>query len=102
MKYIRVNDGIEKLDDDWSMFCEKYACNKQSDTIEELIQEGDLVKYVDTTRSYPYVGTYCEITDIFNPCGTAIYRVIELYIEQSNGDYKLVAKDKGNYKLELV
>ena len=102
MKYIRVNDGIEKLDDDWSMFCEKYACNKQADTIEELIQEGDLVKYEDRTTSYPYQTTFVEITKFFKPYHNAIYRVIELYIKQSNGDYKLVAKDKGNYKLELV
>lgn len=102
MKYIRINDGIEKLDDDWSMLCEKYACNKQSDTIEELIQKGDLVKYEDRTTYYPYQTLFTEIKDFFSPVGTMIYRVIELYIKQPNGDYKLVARGKGNYNLELV
>ena len=75
---------------------------KQADTIEDLIQEGDLVKYEDRTRSYPYPAYFAEIADGFNPHGISIYRVAELYIKQPNGDYKLVARDKGRCKLELI
>ena len=75
---------------------------QQADTIEDLTQVGDLVKYEDRTTSYPYQTTFVEITKFFKPYHTAIYRVVELYIKQLNGDYKLVAKDKGDYKLELV
>lgn len=100
MKYIRAKDGRILVADDNSPMA-KLTTNKIADTIEELTQEGDLVRYVDTTTPYPYQGIFTEI-GIFNPVGTAIYRVIELYIKQPNGDYKLVARDKGNYKLELV
>ena len=72
------------------------------ETIEELIEEGDLVKYADLTTSYPYQEQYTEIGKFFRPHHTHIYRVVELYIKQENGDFKLVARDKGNYKLELV
>ena len=72
------------------------------DTIEDLIQEGDLVKYVDLTTQYPYKEEYTQLDKFFKPHHSAIYRVIELYTKQDNGDWKLVAKDKGNYKLELM
>lgn len=36
MKYIRTKDGIEKLDDEWALFCKEHANNKQADDIVEL------------------------------------------------------------------
>ena len=39
MKYIRTEDGIAQLDDDWALFCKEYAGNKQANTIEELCDE---------------------------------------------------------------
>lgn len=102
MKYIRTKDSIvEHPHPNAQVFTFRYEILKIADTIEDLIQEGDLVRYIDTTTSYPYQGMFTEITN-FNPVGLAVYRVVELYIKQPNGDYKLVAREKGNYKLELV
>lgn len=39
MKYIRTESEICELDDNWALFCQEYANNKQADTIEELCDE---------------------------------------------------------------
>lgn len=62
MKYIRTKDAIEKLDDDWSMFCEKYACNKQANTIEELCDEL-VVKYKSEEKP-----RYIDMTKLLKTC----------------------------------
>ena len=106
MKYIRTSDKI--ITDDFEHLAELSANDyskyfhydlQEADNIEDLIMVGDLVKYYDKTR---HGETYAEIDEFFAPQHTIIYRVVELYIKQSNGDFKLVAKEKGNYKLELV
>lgn len=111
MRYIRTKDGRiitlkDELIDNADLWIVggKENILKIANNIEDLIQEGDLVKYEDRTTSYPYQTTFAEITKFFKPYHTAIYRIIELYIKQPNGDYKLFARDKGkyNYKLELV
>ena len=55
MKYIRTKDGIEKLDDDWALFCKNHASNKIADTIEELIDELVVVEPNNEDCPRPYV-----------------------------------------------
>ena len=70
--------------------------------IEDFIKEGDLVKIADLTTQYPYQEEYALITAMFKPHHTSIYRVVEWYVKQPNGDWRLMALDKGNCKLEIV
>ena len=97
MRFIRLNNTIDRVKLPNNVDTSTLMPN--ADTIEDLIQEGDLVRYLDKTCN---LKSYCELDKFFMPHHTAIYRVIELYIKQPNGDFKLVAIDKGNYKLELV
>ena len=119
MRYIRTKDGIYEIDRDLMNFHKIVATEQaypvlrgndiaisavvqSADNIEDLIQAGDLVKIADLGTQYPYQEDYAVVTELFMPHHTAIYRVMELYVKQANGDWRLVAKDKGNCKLELV
>ena len=118
MRYIRTENGVfelcekQKYKEQWQVKVNNLlvgyrVVNKDrvintSDNIEDLIQVGDLVKIADLGTQYPYYEDFAVVTKLFMPHHTAIYRVMELYIKQENGDWHLVAKEKGNCKLELI
>lgn len=142
MKYIRTKDGrilkiycenvslMEKddgcsyygkntIDFETSLFLSKSEILNQAETIEELIDLGDLVgvmwyddydepfdeRYI-TIREVSAIGVdslAIEIDTDDEDYSDYSSHIVELYLKQPNGDYKLVAKKKTEEgKLELL
>lgn len=109
MKYIRTKDGqvldFDKLNELQKAFimCSIKDIIKQVDTIEELICEGDLVRIYGTIIEVQHIDTD-NCTYFYDDEGNcySTNNIIELYIKQSNGDYKLAAKPNEKKDLELL
>ena len=110
--YVRLKHGIYQLAEmrereaviwnkDWELTAiNKRKIVKQADTIEELIQAGDLVMardYWERTNKKTHM-TLIDPTLLPVQEGT----VTKLYIEQYNGDYKLFANSIEEGELRLL
>lgn len=78
---------------------------KQADAIEELICEGDLVRIWGTLIEVHHVDIDTnKVPHIYDNAGYrySINNIAELYIKQSNKNYKLTAVMNEKRKLELL
>ena len=111
--------GKNTIDFETSLFLSKSEILNQAETIEELIDLGDLVgvmwyddydepfdeRYI-TIREVSAIGVdslAIEIDTDDEDYSDYSSHIVELYLKQPNGDYKLVAKKKTEEgKLELL
>ena len=110
MKYVRIKDGIYDINDNG------YACwqtstpmepEKQADTIEELIQDNDILYIHDL-----YPDAVLVVEGNIKPFGYKEYiklnewlkykNKFDLYIRDSKNNYICIAKMNDKGKLELL
>ena len=113
MKYIRTKCGkiIKHPHPDAEVFTFRYEIDKVADTIEELIQDGDLVEFKVKIFTRPLVAqirlhsvTYGNGIELSVP-GIAFGTdsVLALWIKLPNGDFHKVAEKKSEEgEIELL
>ena len=94
--YIRPNEGIGEVDDSWKPFFKEEVVNPYANTIEDLIQIGDLIIYWQQSDQKEH----CLLIVYDWEIQSAKFLPITRLLIPNGNDYKCVAI--GNIKTEKI